>query len=57
MEQDNFMMRSSVALCTVCLQVRDVIQFEILNKQEERWGWMGGKEGIIKPKLEWSIQT
>ena len=42
---------------TICLQIRDVIQFEVLNKQEERWGWMGGKEGIIKPKLEWSIQT
>jgi len=38
---------------TVCLELRDVIQFEMITKQEERWGWMGGKEGVIKPKLEW----
>ena len=40
---------------TICLEVRDVIQFEIISKQEEHLGWMGGKEGIIKPKLEWII--
>ena len=38
---------------TVCLEMRDVIQFEVIMKQGERWGWMGAKEGIIKPKLEW----
>jgi lipopolysaccharide transport system ATP-binding protein len=41
---------------TIALQVRDVIQFEVLNKQEERWGWMGAKEGVVKPKLEWKVQ-
>lgn len=38
---------------TVCLELRDVVQFELMAKQEERWGWMGGKEGVVKPKLEW----
>ena len=38
---------------TVCLELRDVVQFELIAKQEERWGWMGGKEGVVKPKLEW----
>jgi lipopolysaccharide transport system ATP-binding protein len=38
---------------TVCLEMRDVVQFEMIMKQEERWGWMGAKEGIIKPALEW----
>lgn len=39
---------------TVNLEVKDVIQFDIISKQEENWGWMGGKEGVIKPKLEWA---
>ena len=38
---------------TVCFEIRDVIQFEMIKSQEERWGWMGAKEGIIKPKLDW----
>ena len=38
---------------TINLEVKDVIQFEVISKQEENWGWMGGKEGVIKPKLEW----
>jgi len=37
------------------LEMKDVIQFDIVNKQEENWGWMGVKEGIVKPKLEWSL--
>ena len=40
---------------TVCLEIRDVIQFEVIVKQGEKWGWMGAKEGIIKPKLEWTF--
>ncbi|MBS1752141.1 MAG: ABC transporter ATP-binding protein [Bacteroidetes bacterium] len=38
---------------TVNLEIKDVIQFDVISKQEENWGWMGGKEGIIKPRLEW----
>lgn len=38
------------------LEVRDVAQFEIIQKHEEQWGWMGSKEGIIKPSLEWVFQ-
>jgi lipopolysaccharide transport system ATP-binding protein len=40
----------------VNLDVKDVAQFEIIQKNEEQWGWMGAKEGIIKPKLEWVFQ-
>lgn len=39
----------------IVLEMRDVIQFEMIARQEERWGWMGAKEGVVKPKLEWTI--
>ncbi|MEZ5039029.1 MAG: ABC transporter ATP-binding protein [Saprospiraceae bacterium] len=38
---------------TVLFEDRDVLQFEIIGKQEENWGWMGKKEGIVRPVLEW----
>ncbi len=41
---------------TINFEIKDIIQFEILNKQEEGFGWIGTKEGIIKPKLEWEIK-
>ena len=38
-------------------EVRDVLQFEITAKRDEDFGWMGGKEGIVKPKLEWIYKS
>jgi len=38
---------------TVVFAIKDVLQFEIITKQEENWGWMGKKEGIVLPTLEW----
>ncbi len=38
---------------TVLFAQRDVLQFEVITKQEENWGWMGKKEGIVLPTLEW----
>jgi lipopolysaccharide transport system ATP-binding protein len=39
---------------TVIFSRRDVLQFEIIPKQEENWGWMGHKEGVVLPTLEWT---
>lgn len=38
---------------TVIFAQKDVLQFEIIPKQEENWGWMGQKEGVVFPTLEW----
>lgn len=38
---------------TIIFSQKDVLQFEIIPKQEENWGWMGNKEGIVFPTLEW----
>jgi lipopolysaccharide transport system ATP-binding protein len=39
----------------VNLEVRDVIQFEVIAEQKEQWGWAGSKEGVIRPHLEWAF--
>ena len=38
---------------TVNLEVRDVIQFEVIAEQKETFGWVGSKEGVVRPHLEW----
>ncbi len=38
-------------------EFRDVIQFEVIPKQQEQLGWMGEKEGIVKPLLKWDLQS
>lgn len=38
---------------TVLCQVSDVLQFEVMPKQNDGFGWKGKKEGIVKPKLKW----
>lgn len=35
------------------LEVKDAVQFEIIVKHEQQWGWMAAKEGVVKPRLEW----
>lgn len=37
----------------VLFELKDVLQFEIIPKQKENWGWMGNKEGVVLPTLEW----
>jgi lipopolysaccharide transport system ATP-binding protein len=39
----------------VNLEVRDVIQFEVIAEQKEQYGWAGSKEGVIRPRLEWEF--
>lgn len=39
---------------TVVFEKRDLLQFEIIRKQEENWGWMGNKEGVVLPTLDWT---
>ena len=38
----------------VNLEVRDVIQFEVIAEQKEQFGWAGNKEGVVRPRLEWA---
>jgi lipopolysaccharide transport system ATP-binding protein len=33
----------------------DVLTFEVINKNSQL-GWMGKKEGVVKPKINWEIQ-
>jgi lipopolysaccharide transport system ATP-binding protein len=39
----------------VNLEVRDVIQFEVIAEQKEQFGWAGSKEGVVRPRLEWAF--
>jgi lipopolysaccharide transport system ATP-binding protein len=39
----------------VNLEVRDVIQFEVIAEQKEQYGWAGSKEGVVRPRLEWAF--
>lgn len=39
----------------VVYSVVNPISFELIPAQSELLGWMGKKEGIVKPKLNWSI--
>ena len=36
-------------------EYNDALTFEILNDNTGYMGWMGKKEGVIKPKLDWEI--
>ncbi|TVZ54850.1 lipopolysaccharide transport system ATP-binding protein [Lutibacter sp. Hel_I_33_5] len=38
---------------TVVCETHNPIQFEILSKDNENFGWKGNKEGAVKPKLNW----
>jgi lipopolysaccharide transport system ATP-binding protein len=38
----------------VCM-VNNPLQFEIMSKLEESFGWKGHKEGVVKPRLEWQL--
>ena len=40
---------------TVLYEHADAISFEVVHKPQFAYGWMGGKEGVVGPKLSWSL--
>jgi lipopolysaccharide transport system ATP-binding protein len=40
---------------TILFEYHNPISFEVINPGNDRLGWMGGKEGIVRPKLNWKI--
>jgi lipopolysaccharide transport system ATP-binding protein len=34
---------------------RDAISFELVSESTGQSGWMGGKEGVVKPNLTWTL--
>lgn len=36
------------------LEVKDILSFEVNPRMTNSFGWKGGKEGIVKPRLDWS---
>jgi len=38
---------------TIVYENRDTLTFEVRPCSANRLGWQGGKEGIVKPKLDW----
>ncbi|GCD77355.1 ABC transporter ATP-binding protein [Thermaurantimonas aggregans] len=40
---------------TIVFGVNNPISFELVPSNQEAWGWMGKKEGIVKPKLNWKL--
>lgn len=41
---------------SVLLECRDLVRFEVVNPGTETLGWIGGKEGIVRPTIPWSVQ-
>lgn len=39
----------------IVLSVNDVIQFDIMAEVNEELGWVGRKEGTVRPYLKWSL--
>jgi lipopolysaccharide transport system ATP-binding protein len=39
----------------VVYSTTDCISFEIITSPLDAFGWMGKKEGIVKPKLNWQL--
>lgn len=35
-------------------EVKDILSFEVNPPMTNSFGWKGGKEGIVKPRLDWS---
>ncbi len=40
---------------TILYEHHDALSFEIVNKPLYAFGWMGGKEGAVGPKLKWNV--
>jgi lipopolysaccharide transport system ATP-binding protein len=41
---------------TCLYEHRDLLRFEIVNPGRQHLGWMGKKEGTVRPKLDWSVE-
>lgn len=41
---------------SIDLEIRDVLSFEVDPPMLKSFGWRGGKEGIVKPKLKWDYE-
>lgn len=41
---------------TIIYEHKDALSFEIVHKPQYAFGWMGGKEGTVSPRLDWSIE-
>lgn len=39
----------------VIFSIVDIVQFEVIPRVSDEFGWMGKKEGAVKPKLKWEI--
>ncbi|MDZ4795228.1 MAG: ABC transporter ATP-binding protein, partial [Bacteroidota bacterium] len=39
----------------IVYSVTDCISFEIVTSPTDAFGWMGKKEGVVKPKLNWQL--
>lgn len=39
----------------IVYSVSDSISFEIVTSPADAFGWMGKKEGVVKPKLKWQL--
>jgi lipopolysaccharide transport system ATP-binding protein len=48
-----YLVRNRGSVVTVC---NDVISFELIPSPSENLGWMGKKEGVVKPKLSWKLE-
>ncbi len=40
---------------TAIFEMANILTFEIINPGDENLGWMGKKEGVIKPMFKWDI--
>lgn len=39
----------------VIFSIDDIVQFEVIPRVSSEFGWMGKKEGAVKPKLNWKL--
>jgi lipopolysaccharide transport system ATP-binding protein len=40
----------------VVYSLPDVLTFEVIMEDEGRLGWMGRKQGVVRPRLDWTIE-
>ncbi|MBX2926544.1 MAG: ATP-binding cassette domain-containing protein [Saprospiraceae bacterium] len=41
----------------VVLSVSEPVSFELTSKPADTLGWMGKKEGVVKPKMDWALSS
>ena len=40
---------------TILYEQKDALSFEVAHKPMYAFGWMGGKEGAVNPRLDWQV--